>query len=135
MQHFMWFCGMLKWTDTVLWFRWNKRRVVLMISVCSKQVWAMIEPEQWRGSSPQMDPRLQTGSLMKTYKTQTHTQFSGIKLLSFAKKQKQKTFNVPVEDDEHDWAVWSDEGGGFQVCFLTGWHAHSLRPLPQELTV
>lgn len=51
----------------------NVCKLALMISVCSKQVWAKNEPEQWRGCSPQRGPRLQTGSLMVTYKTQTHS--------------------------------------------------------------
>lgn len=49
-----------------------------MISVCSKQVWAVNEPEQWRGCSPPRGPTLQTGSLTTTYKTQTHSQVARI---------------------------------------------------------
>lgn len=40
---------------------------------------------------------------------------------------------APVEHDENDWAIWPDEGGVAQVCFLIGGHADSLGPLPQEL--
>lgn len=43
------------------------------------------------------------------------------------------TVPIPVKYDENNGAIWSDEGGVTQVCFLIGGHANSLGPLPQEL--
>lgn len=50
------------------WKQYTVCETALMITAFSKRVWAESELEPWRGCSPRLGPRLQTGSLMMILK-------------------------------------------------------------------